>query len=205
MISSSWGVHLGLVYVHFAIYLKLTCYCSILYIYSHLGGGMSVLGICTFCYMWNLHYIVVYHRSLIDGGWGWGVYICPGYMCIVLCVKLIQCSGIPSIYGQLEEGPWYMCILLYMKLLWCGSIPYIYGQLEGDTSALGICALCYMWNIFVIMVFHIFIVNWSGGYICPNYICIVLYVKYIWCSCIPYIYGQLECGGHSAIWEIYSV
>ena len=24
-----------------------------------------------------------------------------------------------------------MCILLYVKLLWCSSIPYICGQLEG--------------------------------------------------------------------------
>ena len=24
-----------------------------------------------------------------------------------------------------------MCIMLYVKLLWCSSIPYIYGQLEG--------------------------------------------------------------------------
>ena len=29
-----------------------------------------------------------------------------------------------------------MCILLYVKLLWCSGIPYIYGQLEGGTSAL---------------------------------------------------------------------
>ena len=29
-----------------------------------------------------------------------------------------------------RRGPWYMCILLYVKLIWCSSIPYIYGQLE---------------------------------------------------------------------------
>ena len=40
-------------------------------------------------------------------------------------------------------------------------------------------------------------VNWRG-YICPKYMCIVLYVKCIWCSSIPYIYGQLE-GGPSAL------
>ena len=37
---------------------------------------------------------------------GW--YICPKYMCIVLYVKHIQCSGIPYIYGQLEWGE-YIC------------------------------------------------------------------------------------------------
>ena len=45
-------------------------------------------------------------------------------MCILLYVKLIWYSGIPQIYGQLEEVvPWYMCILLYVKLIWCGGIP----------------------------------------------------------------------------------
>ena len=27
-----------------------------------------------------------------------------------------------------------MCILLYVKLIWCSGIPYIYGQLEEGTS-----------------------------------------------------------------------
>ena len=37
-----------------------------------------------------------------------------------------------------------MCILLYVKLIWCSGIPQIYGQLEeGDPSALGICAFFY--------------------------------------------------------------
>ena len=31
-------------------------------------------------------------------------YMCPRYMCILLYIKLIQCSGIPYIYGHLEEG-----------------------------------------------------------------------------------------------------
>ena len=53
-------------------------------------------------------------------------------------VKLIWCSGIPQIYGQLEEkGPWYMCILLYEQLMWCSGIPQIYACMEGGTSALG--------------------------------------------------------------------
>ena len=64
-------------------------------------------------------------------------------MCIILYVKLIQCSCIPQMYGQLEEwGPWYMCILLFVKLMQCSGIPYMYGQLE--EGGLGICAFCYM-------------------------------------------------------------
>ena len=56
-----------------------------------------------------------------------------------------------------------MCILLYVKLLWCSSIPYIYGQLEEGTSALSICAFCYLLNIFVVVVFNRSMVNWRRG------------------------------------------
>ena len=86
------------------------------------------LGICAFCYMWNLFGVAVFHTYLVS----WRGYICPKYMCILLYVKLIWCSGIPKIYGQLEEGGLGICALYYMwKLIWHSSIPYIYGQLEG--------------------------------------------------------------------------
>ena len=52
-----------------------------------------------------------------------------------------------------------MCILLYVKLLWCSSIPYIYGQLEGCPSAISICAFCFMLNVFGVVVFYRSIVN----------------------------------------------
>ena len=38
--------------------------------------------------------------------------------------------------------PGYMCIVLYVKLMWCSGIPCIYGELEEE--GLGICAFCYM-------------------------------------------------------------
>ena len=143
-------------------------------------------------------------------------------MCILLYVKLFWCSGIPYISGQLEvgpsalsicafcymwklfgvlvfhrfmvnwrRGPWYMCILLSVKLFWCSGIWYISGQLEVGPSALSICAFCYMLNVFGVVVFHRFMVNWRRG---PWYMCILLSVKLFWCSSIPYISGQLEVG-----------
>ena len=87
-----------------------------------------------------------------------------------------------------------MCILLPVKLIWCSSIPYIYGPLEADISALSICAFCYMVNIFGLVVFHRSMVHCRGLW----YMCILLSVKLIWCSGIPYIYGQLE-GDTSAL------
>ena len=76
----------------------------------------------------------------------------PGYMCILLYMTLMQCSGIAQIYAQLEEGVGsvchgYMCILLYVKLIWCIGLPEIYARLEEGRwgeSAMGICAFFYM-------------------------------------------------------------
>ena len=66
-------------------------------------------------------------------------------------MKLMWCSGVAQIYGQLEEGvesvyPWYMCILLYMTLMQCSGVAQIYAQLEEGVgqSAMGICVFCYM-------------------------------------------------------------
>ena len=41
------------------------------------------------------------------------------------------------------------------------------------------------------MVFHTSIVNWGveGEYMYPQYMCILPYVKCIWCNGIPYIFG----------------
>ena len=39
-------------------------------------------------------------------------------MCILLYVKLIWCSGIPYIYGQLEEGG-HICLMVYVHSAIC--------------------------------------------------------------------------------------
>ena len=77
-----------------------------------------------------------------------------------------------------------MCILLYVKLMWCSGIPYINDQLEGGTTGLSICAFCYMFNLFGVVVFS---KSWliGGGYMCQRYMCILLYVKLNQCSGIP--------------------
>ena len=56
-----------------------------------------------------------------------------------------------------------MCILLYVKLIWCSGITDIYGELEvGGTSALMIYTFCYMSNLFGAVVFHGSMVDWRG-------------------------------------------
>ena len=77
---------------------------------------------------------------------------------------------------------------------------------------LSICAFCLYVNLCDVMVFHRSIVNSSGEYMYLQYMCIMLYVKVIWCNGIPYIYFQLEWGVyvsyiyvHSAICDSYLV
>ena len=59
-------------------------------------------------------------------------------MCILLCEKLIQCSDIPQIYGQLEEGNLILLFTSYEKM----------------------SSLC---NLFGVVVFQRSIVNWRSG------------------------------------------
>ena len=85
-------------------------------------------------------------------------------------MKLIWCSGFSEIYAQLEEQVGsvchgFMCILLYMKLIWCSGFPEIYAWLEElgwGQSAMGICAYCYIWNLFGVVVLHTSMVNWRS-------------------------------------------
>ena len=63
-------------------------------------------------------------------------------------------------------------------------------------SVLSICGLCYMLNVFGVVVFHRSMVNWRRG---SWYMCILLYVKLIWCSIIPSILWSIRVGGISAI------
>ena len=62
--------------------------------------------------------------------------ICPGYMYILLYVKPIQCSGVPYIYCQLEEGG-----KTYLVSWWSIHLLSIGG---GGTSVMAICAFFYM-------------------------------------------------------------
>ena len=64
-----------------------------------------------------------------------------------------------------------MCILLYVKLIWCSGSPYIYGQLGGSTSALSICAFCYMLNLCGVVVFHRSIFQLEEGGTSDQVIC----------------------------------
>ena len=57
--------------------------------------------------------------------------VCHGYMCILLYMKVVWCSGVAEIYGQLDEGMGSVChgyrfILLYVELIQCSGFPEVY-------------------------------------------------------------------------------
>ena len=121
-------------------------------------------------------------------------------------MKLIWCHGFAEIYAQLE-GEFIcfgcMCIVLYMKLIWCNGFPEICAQLEGGSSAMGICALCFVWNLFGVMVFQRSMLNWRRGWgqsvmgICP--------LCYIWdlFGVMVFQRSMLNWRGMGSIWHGY--
>ena len=121
-------------------------------------GGTFVMGICAFLYMWHWFSVVVFQQIY---GWLGRGYICHGYMCILLYVTLIWCSGVPEMYGWL-----------------------------GGTSAMGICAFFYMWHWFGVVVFQRSMVNWEGTS-AMGYVPFFYMWNFCQCSGVPEIYGWL--------------
>ena len=135
-----------------------------------------------------------------------------------------------------------MCILLYVKLLQCTGFPErdLCSIGGGGTSAFGICAFFYMSYLFGVVIFQRSMLNWrkgavslpwvyvhssiyetylqmkwfcrdlwsiGRGYICLQYMCILLYVLLIWCStfchgymCIPLYVKLMWCSGFPEIY-----
>ena len=132
--------------------------------------------------------VVVFHRSMVN--WRRVGSVCHGYMCILLYMKLIWCSGFPEIYAWLEGGgvsvPWVLCAFCYtwnlFGVLWMGSVctgvvvfhrSMVNWRRGWGQCAMVLCAFCYTWNLFGVLwmgsvctgvvVFHISMVNWRRG------------------------------------------
>ena len=58
-----------------------------------------------------------------------------------------------------------------------------------------------MWNLFNVMVFHAPMVIWGGVNLPSVFMCILWYVKLIWCNGLACTYGQLT-GGSICLWYI---
>ena len=89
----------------------------------------------------------------------------------------------------------------------CNDVAWIYGQLVGGQSVIDPCytvtphksicqqyrcAFSYMWNLFGVIVLYAAMVNWLGVHLLAVEMCILLYVKLIWCNGLPCTYGHLR-------------
>ena len=156
------------------------------------------MGKCAFFFMWHWFGVVVFQRCIVD----WGD-VCHGYMCILLYVTLIWCSGVPEMYAWLlgdwerqtereamsicllvKMVKWYLCISqsdtrfhISQYQMQCSGVAVMYAQKVGGSICLQyICAFSYMSNLFGVMVLHAAMVNW-GGSICLQYICAFSYMS----------------------------
>ena len=175
------------------------------------------MGLCAFCYTWNLLGVTVLHGPMLN--WG-SVY--HGYMCILVCLRLIGCNSVAWIYGQFGGSicHGYMCIWLYMKLIGCNGFAWIYAWIGGSISHWYICILLYVWLMgcngvaqinchlrvclpWIYVHSAICEMNWlywcsinlwsiGGWSFCQGYMCIILYMKLIGCNTFAWIYGQLR-------------
>ena len=190
-------------YMCIVLYMKLIWCHGFLDIYAQLeewGWGQSAMGICALCYIWKLFGVMVFHRSMLNCRREVGS-ICNRYMCILLYVKCIWCSGVAWIYDHLRgvHLPWVCvhCAIYetYLVSWFSTDLCSIAGGRWGQ-SAIGICAFCYMWNLFGVVVLHGSMIFW-GGSICLGYMCIVLYI-YIWnlCSVMVLHRSMLVWGAH---------
>ena len=107
-------------------------------------------------YIWNVFGVMVFQRCMLNWSRRWGL-ICLGYMCIVLYkYETYLVNGFPEIYGWLE--------------------------VEGQ-SAIGICALCYIWNLCGVMVFQIPMLDWRRGWGQP---------AWVYMHCATYIWNLFD-------------
>ena len=105
--------------------------------------GRCILSICEFYYMWNLFSVMVFHRSYCQFGFGLG--------------------DVFSVYVYSAIRETYLVLTVV-------HTPFVNWSVEGR-CILSICAFCYRWNVFGVMVLHRHIVNWSVGGRCILSIC----------------------------------
>ena len=81
---------------------------------------------------------------------------CAKFGVVVFKESMLDCRG--SICHE------YMCIVLYiyMKVIWFNGFPQIYAQLDEGwgQSAMGMCALCYIGNLFGVIFLQRSMLNW---------------------------------------------
>ena len=74
--------------------------------------------------------------------------------------------------------PYSICAFCYtLELFGIVVFHTSLGELEGGACARGISAFCYMLNLFGLVECYRSMVELDEGYLCPQYMCILLYVQ----------------------------
>ena len=143
------------------------------------------MGICAFCYIWNLIGIMVFQRSMVNWRREGGVNL--------LWVMVFQRSMLDWRRGGWGQSAMGICAFCYLWQLFDVVVLHRYmlywRRGVGGQSAMGICAFCYIWNLFWCNRFPEMYSQLEEGVrsICHAYLCILLYLKLIWCSGVALI------------------
>ena len=151
--------------MYIVLYIKLIWCTGFPEIYACFEEGVGsichgYMCIVLYTYIRNFYGIMVFQRSMLNWKSGWGQSAIGTCALYYIYMKCIWCKSFPDIYAWLAEGGLichgYMCIVLYMKLIWCNGFPetMLDWRRGWGQSAIGICALWYIWNWFGAMVFQ---------------------------------------------------
>ena len=142
-------------------------------------GGSFAMGICAFCYMWDLCGVMVQHGSFVIRVvhltyWYVNSAICETYWVYWCRIDLCTIGGLSAIGIYAFCYRWILfgvMVLHRSMLIW----RRVWGQ-----SAIGICAFFYICNWLGVMVLHRSMLIW--GSICHGYMCLLLYVRPMGCN-----------------------
>ena len=186
-----------------------------------LRGCQSSMDICALCCIWNLFGVMVFQRSLL--AWWWGGVNLPWVYVYCAIYELVWYNGFPDIYAWLEERGWgqsviSICALCYIYLpvdlpslvLWYSRHLCLSqrGQSTIDPCYTITPSPCHLIIDpstplhLLLPIDHRSMLHHYTPYICPRYLCIVLYVKLMWCSGLPWIYCQLEEGWGQSVMKL---
>ena len=152
------GVHLHWVYVHSAICATYSVQGYYIDLWSIRGRGALVYVHSSIC---ETYLMQLYSIDLLSIGGGvhlhW-VYvnsaICETYLVqwYSMCLWSIGGGGLVYVHSAISQGYMLQQHSIYQRLIGGGC-----------TSALAICAFCYMLNLFSVVVLHRSMVNWRRG------------------------------------------
>ena len=108
--ETSWVLWCSIDLWSILLYVRLMGCNGVAWIYGHLGG-LSAIGICAFCYMYNLLGVMENHGSMFGGGASaMGISVTGTKIGLgqrQRGSKLLQCLGSSMDAGRYADKPWW--------------------------------------------------------------------------------------------------